>query len=263
MLIMDNRIALVTGGSSGIGRSLCLNLAMDGYRVFSVSRSKKLASDMNHITQITADLSIPEQTIAFAQKFLLRYGTPDLLFNNAGYGAYYEWGDFPDNEITKQIEVLFSTPIRLCRLFAPTMQKKEGIIFNMSSLATLYPIPHMPLYNASKSALSSFSESMILEYPKYPKFIDFRMGNVCTSFNASVNRNRYLNSSMQAIWAKIEKQLHESIPVEYAVSQILSRIRQKKSGTFYGGNFFQCKILPLVFRIIPKNIRLSAIKLWY
>ena len=69
MLIMDNRIALVTGGSSGIGRSLCLNLAMDGYRVFSVSRSKKLASDMNHITQITADLSIPDKRLLLHKNF--------------------------------------------------------------------------------------------------------------------------------------------------------------------------------------------------
>jgi short-subunit dehydrogenase len=261
---MDKGIALVTGGSSGIGRTLCLKLVEEGYQVFSASRSKSLPDDMAGITQISVDFSSSEQSSAFAQNFIDQYGVPDLLVNNAGFGAFYEWAKFPDSEITKQIEVLFSAPVRLCKVFAPVMQNEgRGLILNLSSLATLYPLPYMPLYNAGKSALSSFTESMMLEYSKYPKFIDFKMGDVRTGFNTATSRQKKLNQSMSSAWEQVEKQLDNSISVECAVTQILARIRGGVSGTFYGGIFFHRLVLPLAFRIFANRLRNRLIRLWY
>ena len=261
---MNKRIALVTGGSSGIGRSLCLKLADQGYQVFSASRNKSQPDNMSEITQISVDFSSPEQTICFAQEFIDQYGVPDLLINNAGYGAFYEWAEFPDFEINNQIEVLFSAPVRLCRIIAPSMQKEcRGLILNLSSIATLYPLPYMPLYNAGKSALSSFTESMMLEYRNFPKFIDFRMGDVRTGFNNSARRQKTMNQSMNSSWAQIEKQLNDSIPVETAVVQIFARIKRGRSGTFFGGSFFQRIVLPVVFLILPNRLRSLLIKIWY
>jgi len=261
---MDKRIALVTGGSSGIGKSLCLKLAGEGYQVFSASRSNTLPDEMSAITQISVDFSISGASCAFAQTFMDQYGVPDLLVNNAGYGAFYEWAEFPESEITNQIEVLFSAPVRLCRIFAPAMQKKgRGVILNLSSLATLYPLPFMPLYNAGKSALSSFSVSMMLEFPTYPKFIDFRMGDVQTDFNRSVSKQKDHRDSMKKAWNQIEKQLQASIPPERAADQILKRILKTKSGTYFGGSWFHSWFLPKVFRFLPTTIRTLFIKLWY
>lgn len=261
---MDKHIALVTGGSSGIGRSLCLKLAGEGYQVFSASRSKSLPIDMAEITQISVDFSFPDEASFFAQNFIDQYGVPDLLVNNAGYGAFYEWAEFPDSEITKQIELLFSTPVRLCRIFAKAMHKEgRGLILNLSSLATLYPLPYMPLYNAGKSALSSYTESMMLEYPKFPKFIDFRMGDVQTAFNTSAYRQKSMNKSMSSAWVQIEKQLNESISPKVAVGQIYNRVKKGKSGTFFGGTLFHCYFLPFLYRYLPYSIKLFLIRLWY
>lgn len=261
---MERRIALVTGGSSGIGRSLCLKLAKEGYQVFSASRSKSLPNDLTEITQISVDFSSAEQSSTFAQNFIDQYGVPDLLVNNAGYGAFYEWGEFPDSAINKQIEVLFSAPVRLCRVFAPAMQKEgRGVILNLSSLATHYPLPYMPLYNAGKSALSSFTESMMLEYLNFPKFIDFRMGDVRTGFNAATSRQESFNQSMGLAWKQVEKQLKDSVSSETAVEQIVTRIKRAKGGTFYGGTFFHKLVLPLVFRILPRNCTAKLICTWY
>ncbi len=261
---MNKRIALVTGGSRGIGRSLCQKLAGEGYQVFSASRSECLPDDMDGITQISVDFSSPEQSRSFPEKFIDQYGVPDLLVNNAGYGAFYEWGGFPETEITKQIEVLFSAPVRLCRVFAPAMQKEgRGLILNLSSLATLYPLPFMPLYNAGKSALSSFTESMMLEYPKFPRFIDFRMGDVRTDFNRSTSKTTNFQDSTKNAWAQIEKQLNASITPKVAVGQIYNRIKKGESGTFYGGTWFHCLILPLLYRFLPFSFKLLLIRLWY
>lgn len=261
---MSKGIALVSGGSRGIGRALCLRLAVTGYQVFSASRSAKLDSEMNGITQLSLDLSDADATQFFAREFLEHHGTPDIFVNNAGYGAFFEWGEFPDDEINRQVQVLFSSPVQLCRVFAPAMSKKgRGVILNLSSLATLYPLPYMPLYNAGKSALSSFTESMMLEYRTSPKFIDFRMGDVRTCFNTSAHRQGNLNKSMSSAWAQIEKQLENSITIESAVEQIFATIRKEKSGTFYGGTFFHLKVLPFAFRILPKSWQNLLIRKWY
>ena len=261
---MKKGIALVTGGSKGIGRALCLRFAQTGYQVFSASRNTKQLSDTVGITQISVDLSDGSATQSFAREFIEQYGVPDILVNNAGYGAFFEWGEFPEDEINRQIQVLFSSPVQLCRVFAPSMSKNgRGLILNLSSLATLYPLPYMPLYNAGKSALSSFTESMLLEYPNYPKFIDFRMGDVRTDFNLSANKQETNSDAMKKAWKQIDKQLQASIPPERAADQIFKRILKTKSGTYFGGSWFHSWFLPKVFRALPSNLKNFFIRSWY
>jgi len=261
---MSKGIALVTGGTRGIGKALCLRLKDSGYQVFSASRSKSLPQGMDEITQVSVDFTNSLETRSFAQKFLEQYGVPNLLINNAGYGAFYEWADFPEDEINRQIQVLFSSPVELCRVFAPAMQKEgRGLILNLSSLATLYPLPFMPLYNAGKSALSSFTESMMLEYPKFPRFIDFRMGDVRTDFNRSASKSRIFQDSTKNAWAQMEKQLKASITPKVAVGQIYNRIIKDKSGTFYGGTCLHCLILPFIYRYLSSSLKLFLIRWWY
>ena len=261
---MKKGIALVTGGSKGIGRALCLRFAQTGYQVFSASRNTKQLSDTVGITQISVDLSDGSATQSFAREFIEQYGVPDIFVNNAGYGTFFEWGEFPEDEINRQIQVLFSSPVQLCRVFAPSMSKKgRGLILNLSSLATLYPLPYMPLYNAGKSALSSFTESMLLEYPNYPKFIDFRMGDVRTDFNLSANKQETNSDAMKKAWKQIDKQLQASIPPERAADQIFKRILKTKSGTYFGGSWFHSWFLPKVFRVLPTNLKNFFIRSWY
>jgi short-subunit dehydrogenase len=125
-------------------------------------------------------------------------------------------------------------------------EQNKGTIVNISSLATLYPLPFMPLYNAGKSALSSFSQSMMLEYQNRPKFIDFRLGDISSEFNNAQTKqseNKW-SERMKSAWHQIEKQLLESPKPEIAAVQLLKIITQEKSGVFYGGGFFQSKIAP-------------------
>ena len=158
--------------------------------------------------------------------------------------AFKKYDDHVD-EIEKQINLLFTIPILFSRTFAPLMaEQKKGTIVNVSSLATLYPLPFMPLYNAGKSALSSFSQSMILEYQNRPKFIDFRLGDISSEFNNAQNKQSENNWSerMKSAWHQIEMQLLESPKPEIAALQLQKMIAKEKSGVFYGGGFFQSKV---------------------
>ena len=261
---MSKGIALVTGGTKGIGKALCLLLKDAGYQVFSASRSKRLPQGMDGITQISVDFSNPEETRSIAEKFLADYGSPEVLINNAGYGAFYEWAEFPEEEINRQVQVLFSSPVELCRIFAPAMAKQSrGVIVNLSSLATLYPVPFMPLYNAGKAALSSFSQTLMLEYNHSPAIIDFRMGDVRTDFNFSASKQGDHAEKMKSAWTQIDKQLHASISPDRAAQQIFLRIQSTKSGTYFGGGWFHAQFLPMVYQFLPNFIRSFLIKQWY
>jgi len=261
---MSNGIVLVTGGTKGIGKALCLLLKDAGYQVFSASRSKSLPQGMDGITQISVDFSNPEETRSFAKKFLSDFGAPVVLINNAGYGAFYEWAEFPKEEINRQVQVLFSSPVELCRIFAPAMaEQSRGVIVNLSSLATLYPLPFMPLYNAGKAALSSFSQTLMLEYNHSPAIIDFRMGNVRTDFNCSASKQGNHSEKMTSTWTQIDEQLQASILPDRAAQQIFSRIQSAKSGTYFGGGCFHALFLPFVDRFLPTKLKNYFIRFWY
>ena len=243
---MNFKKILITGGSRGIGHALVEKFQNPVSEIHSVSRSLSSDSGLN-FTQHRCDLSSVEQTKAFLENFIHDHGVPDLLINNAGSGAFFEWGQFPVEEIEKQINLLFTVPILFSRTFAPLMAEQiKGTIVNISSLATLYPLPFMPLYNAGKSALSSFSQSMMLEYQNHPKFIDFRLGDISSEFNNAQTKqseNKW-SERIKSAWHQIEKQLMESPKSEIAAVQLQKIIALEKSGLFYGGGFFQSKIAP-------------------
>jgi short-subunit dehydrogenase len=243
---MNYKKILITGGSRGIGHAIVQKLQNPVSEIHSVSRSLSVHSVSNHV-QHQCDLSSINQAEVFLENFIKDHGVPDLLINNAGSGAFFEWGEFPTDEVERQINLLFTVPILFSRSFAPLMaEENKGTIVNISSLATLYPLPFMPLYNAGKTALSSFTQSMMLEYQNHPKFIDFRLGDICSEFNNAQNKQSEGNwtEKMKSAWKQIEKQLLESPKPEIAALQVQKIIAKEKSGVFYGGGFFQSKIAP-------------------
>ena len=109
---------------------------------FAKSKTRTI---IRSFTPIEFDLLQTEKISDFAQSFCKEHGVPDLLVNNAGCGAFFEWANFPESEIRNQINLLCTAPILMCRSFAPFMSNQKKVIVNLSSLATLYPLPFMPL----------------------------------------------------------------------------------------------------------------------
>jgi short-subunit dehydrogenase len=263
---MKIRKALVTGGSSGIGLSICEHLLSEGVEVYSISRNPLKVSKNKNLTEIAFDLANSGKISNFVDNFISQHGLPDLLVNNAGYGAFFDLNQFSDQEILLQTSVLFTSPVILCKTFAPKMEEAgQGIIVNVTSLATLYPLPYMSLYNANKSALSAFTQSMQFEYDKFPRWIDFRLGDIKTSFNKSAPKQeeKIQNAKMRNAWIQIEKQLDESPSPEVASRQLFKAISKEKQGVVYGGSFFHAQILPLIYRFIPNFLIIKLLQKYY
>ena len=263
---MKIKKAIVTGGTSGIGLAICEELLGRGTEVYSISRNPEKIKPRENFHLLKLDLSDLNAVSEFGAGFVQEYGIPNLLINNAGFGTFYEWKEFPEDEIQRQINVLLSSPIILCKFFAPEMELQgKGTIVNISSLATLYPLPYMPLYNAGKSALSSFTQSMMLEYSESLKWIDFRLGDIRTSFNESAPKQIEKSQSelMKRAWLQIEKQLNDSPSAKFAARQICHSINLGKSRTIFGGGFFQAKLAPLFYRFLPFLGLIKVLKFRY
>ena len=208
---------LITGGSRGIGKELVNLYLKQGCEVHIVARNLKEEIKTPNLKFHSFDLSQTREVNDFAR----------ALINNAGAGAFFEWGTFPEEEIQRQINLLFTSPILMCRVFAPEMAKRErGKIVNITSLALFYPLPFMPMYNSCKSALSSFTRSMMVEYQCHPVFIDAVLGDVRTEFNEKTSKTMLEDwtRDMKSAWLKIEKQLNDSPAPNLVAKRLILKI---------------------------------------
>lgn len=249
---------LLTGGSRGIGRALLNIFLEDGSEVHVVSRKFDDNQSDTNLKFHSLDLTKTGRVNEFAENFIESYGIPDLLINNAGSGSFYEWNQFPETEIQNQLNLLFYAPVLLCRKIVPEMAKVDkGKIVNISSLATIYPLPYMPLYNACKSALSSFTKSMILEYQRCPVFIDVILGDVRTEFNqmASKSRSNVGSEETKSAWIQIEKQLNVSPRAPEIAKRLKSKIIKSSGGVLYEGGFLHRTLFASFGQILPDYLK--------
>ena len=166
--------ALITGASAGIGREIARQLApLAGTLVLVARRKDRLESLRDELRGInpdlrveirTVDLSIPAEVDALCE-FLRGSGAElDFLINNAGFG---DSGTFETSEWTKlermlQVNVVALTS--LCHQLVPVLRRhRPGAVLNVSSIASLLPIPSLAVYAATKAYVSSFSEGLRAE----------------------------------------------------------------------------------------------------
>jgi len=163
---MTTRVALVTGGSSGIGEDTALRLKNKGFEVYAVARRvdrmKALADAGVHVFGM--DVTDDESMVAGVKRILAEQGRIDVLVNNAGYGSYGSVEDVPIDEARRQFEVNVFGLARLTQLVLPTMRaQKSGLIVNISSIGGHFYGPLGAWYHATKHAVEGFSDALRLE----------------------------------------------------------------------------------------------------
>ena len=162
------KIALITGASSGIGREFALMLAQSGYDIVAVARRRELleslASELQKFgaqTQVVvADLS----TSAGVQSVIDAASDADFLVLNAGITRAARVGTTPKDEIVKLNMLLATGVIEVCEAIVPRMvQRKNGEVVIVSSIAAFTPMPKSALYAAAKTYVMSYGRSLNLE----------------------------------------------------------------------------------------------------
>jgi short-subunit dehydrogenase len=158
---MNNKVALVTGASSGIGQSIAELLAQSGYTVYGTSR-KGNATEQRNYKMIALDVNSEESTQTAIKTVIQAEGRIDVVVNNAGFGV--EAGGAEESSIAQMQQVFetnFFGVVRVIQAVLPYMrQQKQGRIINIGSMLGLLPAPYMATYSATKHAIEGYSESL-------------------------------------------------------------------------------------------------------
>lgn len=184
----NQKIALVTGISRGIGRELGAVFRENGYFVAGVSRSKPaFAVD----EWIACDLSSDKERETLIQKVTTRFERLDVLINNAGMGLYSTWAETAPGDLKRVFEVNFFSAVEFTRALLPLLRKTRGGVINVSSVAGTFYVPCMGGYSATKFAMNAFSDSLrVEEKPRGVHVCTLAVGRINTGFSRFALGNR-------------------------------------------------------------------------
>ena len=170
------KIAMVTGSSSGIGYETALALARDGYFTYATMRNTskgegilKVAKneDLN-IRVLELDVDKDESIKSAIEKILTEKNRIDVLVNNAGYGQFGCTEDVSVEDFKKQFETNFFSIVKIIQKVAPSMRKQSsGIIVNISSVVGKMGLPGSSAYISTKFALEGLSECLRYELGQF------------------------------------------------------------------------------------------------
>lgn len=158
-----NKVVLITGGSSGIGKSIGEFLHQKGFVVYGTSRNPErvLHSVFPLVALDVRDTASIEAAVA---KIIATSGKLDIVINNAGVGITGPLEEIPATEIKNNFEINFFGPIEVMKAVLPQMRKqKSGLIINITSIAGYMGLPYRSVYSASKGALELITEALRME----------------------------------------------------------------------------------------------------
>lgn len=163
---LDGKIALVTGGTKGIGKAIADKLSNAGATVIITARTKPEENLSGHYF-IGADLSKAESAKIISKEIIEKYGKLDIIVNNAGAnltpsGGY---GSLTDEDWDNELQLNLMSAVRINKALLPLMiEQKTGVIINISMNPAIQPIWEMTMaYSAAKAALNAYSKALASE----------------------------------------------------------------------------------------------------
>ena len=168
----DNKVCLVTGARTGIGKSISELLAKNGYRVIlSPKRSGDCRDHINELTQkgfevaeLVLDLSKPEELKKTLEEAISIWGTIDILINNgAVVDPISKLGNLPLEHLVNSNEINFISPLMIINHCWDYLKKSKGRILNILSGAAIHPVEGWAAYCATKAALHMVNQQAHLE----------------------------------------------------------------------------------------------------
>ena len=173
---LNGKIALVTGASRGIGKSISLALAAYGAQVILSSRNEArllkakeaICSQGGSASIIVADISEENKIMDLFEEIKSTFGRLDILINNAGLGIWSKLVDFRTEDLDRILQVNLRGPYLCCRQAMRLMiPQKSGYIINITSVQGIRGYENQSAYAASKHGVMGFSKSLAVEAQEY------------------------------------------------------------------------------------------------
>jgi NAD(P)-dependent dehydrogenase (short-subunit alcohol dehydrogenase family) len=217
---LQDRTAVITGASKGLGRAMALALAAEGARVALVSRDReKLTAVADEVTVaggramvFTGDVTSEEDVRRVESEILAVYEKVNILINNAGVNVRKPVVDFTLEEWRKVMDTNVTAAFLMCRSFVPAMTGQGyGRILNMTSIMSHVSLPGRIAYSTSKTALLGMTRTLALELaPEQITVNGISPGPFGTEMNKPLMENPEINAQFMANiplgrWGKVEE----------------------------------------------------------
>lgn len=166
-----NKVILITGASSGIGRETAKLFQIKNWKVAATMRAPEKAEDLQKIADIEClrlDVTDTDSIKAAIARTMEKFGRIDAIVNNAGYGLVGAFEAATEEQIEKQFQTNVFGLMNVCREILPYFrEQKRGIIVNVASMGGRITFPLYSLYHATKWAVEGFSESLQYEVEQF------------------------------------------------------------------------------------------------
>jgi short-subunit dehydrogenase len=267
-----NKVALITGAGSGIGRALAINLADQGcslalvdWNEESLEETKQIVRKKNiSVSTHVFDIRDREKIKELPEKILNIHNQIDVVINNAGVSVIGSVDEVDQNDWDWGLDILLHSVIHMTTAFLPHLEKRpEAAIVNTSSIFGLFSVPKQSIYNVGKFGVKAFTESLSLELEMSESPVDAYCvfpGHIGTNiYSSSRFKSFEQDDAGAAVFgtnaSTIEeagiqfKQNAPSTP-DYAAKVILKNIKKKNKRILIG---FDARFYDLMSRLFPKR----------
>lgn len=218
--VLNNRVAVITGASRGLGRAMALSLAEAGAKLALVARdTAKLEETAAAVRALgaqaeifTADVSQEAPVRELEKQVIVRYGACNILINNAGINIRKNITEFTLEEWNRVMDSNLTSVFLMCRSFVPYMKGKGyGRIINMTSIMSHISLPGRTAYSSSKTALLGLTRALALELATEGVTVNgISPGPFGTEMNTPLMQNPELNAQFMAKiplgrWGEVEE----------------------------------------------------------
>lgn len=249
---VNGKVFLVTGGGSGIGRNLVLNLVGRGAEVATIDinietlqETVSLAGELGEkISTYKVDVTDRKSIEALPKKIITKHGSIDGVINNAGIiQPFVRINDIEYKDIERVININLWGPIYVTKTFLPhLLERPEAHLVNVSSMGGFFPFPGQTMYGATKAAIKLFTEGLHSE-------LGGTNVKVTVVFPGAIETNITTNSGIDSIGSGDEEQSGmTALPAADAAEIIIDAVENDKYSVHVGSD---SKMMDKMYRINP------------
>lgn len=255
-----SKIVLVTGASSGIGKTIATYLSTKGMKVYGTSRKPKNAVE-NDVIMLALDVT-DVNTIKKAVELIIKeQGRIDILINNAGMGITGPIEDTPTDEMRNVFETNFFGAIEVMKAVLPQMRKQHsGLIINITSIAGYMGLPFRGMYSATKGALELVTEAIRMEVKEFGIVVtnvapgDFATNIAAGRYHTPVFENSPYKNKYEENLNLMDMHVDSGKPPAIMAEVVYKITQTKFPKIHYKVGGFMEKISILLKRILPDVI---------
>lgn len=256
---MASQVVLITGCSSGIGRSLCWAFHRQGLQVVATARQLDAIADLQAAGMVTLALDVTQAAAihTVVQTVIDQLGRIDILVNNAGYGLFGPLMEVSQAAIAQQFATHVFAPLQLIQAVAPGMKAQgSGLILNVGSISGILTTPFAGAYGGSKAALHRLSDALRVELAPFgiqvvtvqPGAIASRFGHNAQAATGTLKTDSWYGAIADKVTMRITLSQQDATPADEFAQKLVQRVMHPP--------------LPATIRLGKKSLQLPFLKRW-